>query len=113
MTALAALPGFFIGYIPYTLFQEQIDAVVFGDGLTDYITIPEWMVGTMGGTELGWSVVYSFVLIGILFMSFQAGRRFLQVSWKAAVTRNTDELVYPSQLTGNATGSVKPAMNTD
>ncbi len=113
MTALAALPGFFIGYIPYTLFQEQIDAVVFGNGLTDYITIPEWMVGTVGGSELGWSIAYSVVLIGILYLSFQAGRRFLQVGWKSVVVRNTDELVYPAQLSGKAVGAAKPAMTTE
>jgi hypothetical protein len=41
-TALAALPGFYFGYLPYTLFQEKIDSAVIGNGLTDYITIPEW-----------------------------------------------------------------------
>lgn len=108
MTALAALPGFFIGYIPYTLFQDQIDAVVFGEGLTEYITLPEWAADTLGGTELSWAVIYSLILIVILFFSFQAGRRFLQIGWRAVITQNTDELVYPPHLTGQvrATKSV-------
>jgi len=100
MTALAALPGFFIGYIPYTLFQENIDNVVFSEGLTDYITIPEWASDTLGGSELSWAIVYSLILIVILFLSFEAGRRFLKITWRSAITRNTDELVYPSRLTG-------------
>jgi uncharacterized membrane protein YedE/YeeE len=114
MTALAALPGFFIGYLPYTLFQEQINTVVFGEGLTDYITIPEWMAATFGGTELGWSIGYSIFLIGILAFSFEAGRRFLKVNLKAIVFKNTDELVYPERLTVNFTAnSAKPALSTD
>jgi uncharacterized membrane protein YedE/YeeE len=106
MTALAALPGFFIGYIPYTLFQDKIDAVVFSEGLTDYITIPEWAADTLGGSELGWAIVYSLILIGILFFSFEAGRRFLKITWRSAITSNTDELVYPARLTEKAAKGV-------
>jgi uncharacterized membrane protein YedE/YeeE len=93
-TALVALPGFFIGYIPYTLFQEQIDAVMFGEGLTDFITIPEWAAYTLGGTELGWAAVYSLFLIGILVFSFEYGRRFLRTNLASVMRKNTDELVY-------------------
>lgn len=94
MTALAALPGFFIGYIPYTLFKETIDGVFFAEGLTDYITIPEWASYTLGGSELAWSIAYSIVMIGILFFSFAAGCRFLRVRIKDIMTKNTDELIY-------------------
>jgi len=98
MTALAALPGFFIGYIPYTLFQEQLDALFLADGLTDYITVAEWAAYTLGGSEEAWSIAYSLVLIGILVLSFEAGRRFLGVGFKELMLKNTDDLVYKPEL---------------
>jgi len=103
-TALVALPGFFLGYFPYTLFKEQIDGVVFGEGLTDFITIPEWASYTLGGSETMWNIAYSLFLIGLLVFSFAYGRRFLRTTWRNIITRNTDELVYarpePAPLAG-------------
>jgi uncharacterized membrane protein YedE/YeeE len=93
-TALAALPGFYIGYLPYTLYYEQIDEVVFGEGLTDFITIPEWAAYTLGGTEYAWAIVYSLFLIGILIFSFEYGRRFLKTRLDKLIRSNTDQLVY-------------------
>jgi hypothetical protein len=94
MTALAALPGFFIGYIPYTMNKEAIDAVMFGEGLTEYLTIPQWLDGTIGGGEVMWASVYSAFLIGILIFSFAVGRKFFKMSFKDMMKKNTDELVY-------------------
>jgi len=96
MTALAALPGFFIGYIPYTLFQERIDGWLLTDGLTDYITLVEWAAYTLGGSEEAWSIAYSLALIGILALSFDAGQRFFKVGLGEILRKNTDELVYPA-----------------
>lgn len=93
-TALAALPGFYLGYLPYTLYQDKIDAVMFGEGLTDYITVAEWAYDKFGWTEAGWAVVYSLLMIGILVFSFAGARRFLGASWRAIFAKNTDELVY-------------------
>ena len=93
-TALAALPGFYLGYLPYTFFSEEIDAVVFGDGLTDFITIPEWAAFTLGGDETTWVFGYSLFLILILLFSFGYGKRFLKVSLGDLIRKNTDELVY-------------------
>ena len=93
-TALAALPGFYIGYLPYTLYYEQIDAVVFNEGLTDFITIPEWAAYNLGGTDYAWAVVYSLFLIAILIFSFGYGRRFLGTSLPNLLKKNTDELVF-------------------
>ncbi|MCK5717505.1 MAG: YeeE/YedE family protein [Thiomargarita sp.] len=93
-TALAALPGFYVGYLPYTFFSEQIDAVVFGEGLTEFITLPEWASYTLGGSEYAWAILYSLLLIGILIFSFEYGRRFLKTSMRHILTHNTDQLVY-------------------
>ncbi|MCU7929158.1 MAG: YeeE/YedE family protein [Candidatus Thiodiazotropha sp. (ex Codakia rugifera)] len=93
-TALAALPGFYIGYLPYTFFSEQIDPVIFSDGLTDFITIPEWAAFYFGGDEVLWIIGYSLFLIAILLFSFGYGRRFLHVSMMDLLRKNTDELVY-------------------
>ena len=96
-TALIALPGFYIGYLPYTFFKEEIDSVMIGEGLTDFITIPEWAAYTLGGTETAWAIGYSLILIGLLAMSFQAARSFLSLKLKEVLARNTDELVYPEK----------------
>lgn len=93
-TALVALPGFYVGYLPYTLFKEQIDPVVFGKGLTDFITIPEWAAYTLGGSEQIWAIVYSLFLISLLVLSFQAARSFLKLKLKEVLYHNTDEIVY-------------------
>lgn len=93
-TALAALPGFYVGYLPYTLFHEPIDAVVFGEGITDFLTIAEWASSTFGGSELAWAMIYSLFLIGMLLLSFRYGRRFLRISLSDLMRKNTDELVY-------------------
>lgn len=93
-TALAALPGFYLGYLPYTLNQQAIDEVIFGEGLTDYITIPEWAADTLGWSEEGWAGVYALTLVLILLLSFVGARCFLGVGYRALLSRNTDELVY-------------------
>ncbi len=102
-TALAALPGFYIGYLPYTLYYEYIDDVVFHEGLTDFITIPEWASYTLGGTEIVWATVYSLFLIAILVYSFGYGRRFLSTTLSDLIRKNTDELVYDACKTVAAT----------
>jgi hypothetical protein len=93
-TALAALPGFYLGYVPYTLFRPEIDAVVFGDGLTDFITLPQLLAAGLGGSDVGWAVAYSVVLLGGLAWSFNAARRFFRIPLTRVLAANTDELVY-------------------
>ncbi|MDZ7754542.1 MAG: YeeE/YedE thiosulfate transporter family protein [Gammaproteobacteria bacterium] len=109
-TALVALPGFYIGYLPYTLFQEQIDPVVFGAGLTDFITIPEWAAYAIGGSQEAWAIAYSLVLIGLLAMSFQASRSFLGLKLKQILYYNTDEIVYGSARAAQPATTGKPAL---
>ncbi len=98
-TALVALPGFYLGYLPYTFFKNTIDAVFLSHGLTHYTTVPRLAAGTFGGTEVGWSIVYSGLLIGLLIFSFEGGHRFLQISRKKLLCSNTDELVYAAEHT--------------
>nr|VFJ70892.1 MAG: Sulphur transport [Candidatus Kentron sp. FM]VFJ72881.1 MAG: Sulphur transport [Candidatus Kentron sp. FM]VFK17185.1 MAG: Sulphur transport [Candidatus Kentron sp. FM] len=93
-TALAALPGFYLGYLPYTLFNEEIDAVVFGEGLTGFITLAEWGSSVIGGSETVWAMLYSLFLIGILVFSFGYGQRYLKTNLASLLTKNTDELVF-------------------
>lgn len=93
-TALAALPGFYLGYLPYTFYQKSIDEFVFGEGITDYITITEWATDSIGWSEEAWAVIYSLALISILVFSFVSARRFLAVRLRHLLLRNTDELIY-------------------
>jgi hypothetical protein len=93
-TALAALPGFYVGYIPYTLFQAPIDALVFGEGLTRHITVPQAMSALFGGGDVAWALLYSLLLLGVLAWSFAIGRRFFRLPLRRLLASNTDELVY-------------------
>jgi hypothetical protein len=93
-TALAALPGFYVGYVPYTLFQKEIDTVVFGEGLMQSITLPELMSGWLGGSPAVWAVLYSLLLVAALAWSFDAGRRFFRIPMRRLLASNTDQLVY-------------------
>lgn len=93
-TALAALPGFYLGYLPYTLYQSTIDEAVFGSGLTQYITLAEWASAAMGGSEHNWAFVYSAVMLSILLWTFVAAKRFLGVRSRDLLVKNTDELVF-------------------
>jgi len=93
-TALAALPGFYLGYLPYTLNKDAIDELVFDEGLTDYITIAEWAADSLGATEQTWIFVYSLILISMLVLSFITARKFLSISMSDLILKNTDELVF-------------------
>jgi len=45
-----------------------------------------------------WSIGYSLMLILIMVLSFEAGRRFLAVRLRDLLAKNTDDLVYgPAQ----------------
>jgi uncharacterized membrane protein YedE/YeeE len=93
-TALAALPGFYLGYLPYTLFQKTIDAAMFKEGLTEFITLSEFASATFGYPETAWAILYSLALIMILDCSFSAGRRFFNINLSQLLRNNTDQLVY-------------------
>jgi hypothetical protein len=53
-----------------------------------------------------WAVGYSLVLIGILVFSFEYGRRFLGVSLRDDLRKNTDELIYAASAAVAAKESV-------
>jgi len=93
-TALSALPGFYLGYLPYTLYQESIDKVVFGAGLTEYITIAEWAADSLGASEQIWAFAYSALMVAILLGTFVVAKRFLMVGTRDLMIRNTDELFF-------------------
>jgi len=101
-TALAALPGFYLGYLPYTLNKDAVDEVAFGEGLTDYITIADWATDTIGGTEELWAVVYSLLLIAILVSTFAVARNFFSVKTKDLLVKNTDDLTHGEYLEGES-----------
>ncbi len=107
-TALAALPGFYIGYLPYTLFKDEVDSAVFGEPLTDFITIPEYLAFNVGGDEVAWAWGYSAVMILLMLYAFGMGWRFLRVPLRRLLGSNTDQLVFPKPGEVNAP-EIEPA----
>ncbi len=95
-TALAALPGFYLGYLPYVFYKDQIDTVIFGEGFTQYITFAEWATDTIGWSEEGWAVMYSLLMILILVFSFTTSKHFFNIRLLQLLRSNTDKLIFPS-----------------
>jgi hypothetical protein len=80
------------------LYQEKVDALVFGEPLTDFVTIPEYLAFTFGWDETAWAWSYSALMIVILLYSFGSGWRFLNIPLLDLVRKNTDQLVFrPSE----------------
>ncbi|MEO5333737.1 MAG: YeeE/YedE family protein [Magnetococcus sp. YQC-5] len=92
-TALAALPGFYVGYLPYTFFRDTIDDAMLTKGLTTFTTLPQTAMHLFGGSEALWNVMYTLLLITILVISFVAGKRYINTSYRTLLTAETDALL--------------------
>ena len=105
-TALAALPGFYVGYLPYTFFQDSINDALLEQGLSPYQTLPQTAVALFGGGEAVWNVAYSLLMIGILVASFVVSRNYLGVNYKQLFSQNTDQVVQQSKWATTSTPPV-------
>lgn len=97
MTALAALPGFYLGYLPYTLYYKQINHVIFGHYLVRAYTVPQLLAEPFGDPrwlEHVFGLLYVIGLWAFTAWSFSRARRQFQVpGLREIFRRNTDDLL--------------------
>ena len=91
LTGLAALPGFFLGYLPYTLYKEELDGFFFGHGFLRARNILE-LLPDLPFVQYGFALCYTAGLVWLLVWSIQKGSRITHVTPKEYVTQSTDEI---------------------
>jgi hypothetical protein len=90
-TAVAAFPGFLLGYLPYTLFAEWWEDLASATVITDVKSVPE-LFGQDPATQLFAALVYGALLVGLVVWSVRRGMRLTGTSFKALATTPNDEL---------------------
>ena len=91
MTGLAALPGFFFGYLPYTLYQKQFDKVFFGTGFIREKNILELLPNTPF-IQYGFALLYTAVLIALLIWGIRKGSQMVKITPTEYATKSVDDI---------------------
>jgi uncharacterized membrane protein YedE/YeeE len=90
-TAVAAFPGFLLGYLPYTLFHEWWEDLASATVITDVKFVPE-AFGSDPTTQLLVALGYGVLLGSLVVWSVRRGMRLTGTSFKALATTSNDEL---------------------
>ncbi|MEK9133493.1 MAG: YeeE/YedE thiosulfate transporter family protein, partial [Pseudomonadota bacterium] len=91
MTGLAALPGFFFGYLPYTLYQKQFDKVFFDTGFIREKNILELLPNTPF-IQYGFAFLYTAVLIALVIWGIRKGSQMVKITTTEYVTMSVDDI---------------------
>jgi len=91
LTGLAALPGFMLGYLPYSLYKEQIDEIFFSRGFMKEKNMLE-LLPDNPYIQYAFAFAYTAVLIGLLIWTIRKGSQIAKVTKKDYVTLSTDEI---------------------
>ncbi len=91
MTGLAALPGFLLGYLPYSLYKDQIDEIFFSRGFMKAKNMIE-ILPDNPFIQYGFALSYTALLIWLLVWTIRKGSQIANVSKKEYVTKSTDEI---------------------
>jgi hypothetical protein len=90
-TAVAAFPGFLLGYLPYTLFAEWWEDLASKTVITDIKFVPE-LFGQDPTTQFFVALIYGALLVGLIVWSVRRGMRLTGTSFKELATTPNDEL---------------------
>jgi hypothetical protein len=90
-TAVAAFPGFLLGYLPYTLFAEWWEDLASATVITNVTSVPA-LFGQDPSTQLLVALLYGVVLAGLVVWSVRRGMRLTGTSFKALATTPNDAL---------------------
>jgi hypothetical protein len=90
-TAVAAFPGFLLGYLPYTLFQEWWEDLASATVITDTKFVPE-IFGQDPTTQFIVALLYGALLVSLIIWSVKRGMRLTGTSFKDLATTSNDEL---------------------
>lgn len=91
LTGLAALPGFMLGYLPYSLYKDQIDEIFFSRGFMKEKNMLE-LLPDNPYVQYAFALAYTAVLIGLLVWTIRKGSQIAKVNAKEYVTLSTDEI---------------------
>jgi len=93
MTAVAAFPGFLLGYLPYTLYTDFWVDLARDTTITKVKHVPDIfshdpMIQALVG------LAYGLVIFGLLYWSVRRGMRMTGFSFKELMTQPNDELTF-------------------
>ncbi len=91
MTGLAALPGFLLGYLPYSLYKDQIDEIFFSRGFMKAKNMLEIMPDNPY-IQYGFAFAYTALLVVLLIWAIKKGSQITKVTPKEYLSQSTDEI---------------------
>jgi len=91
LTGLAALPGFMLGYLPYSLYKDQIDEIFFSRGFMKEKNMLE-LLPDNPYVQYAFALAYTAVLIGLLVWTVRKGSQIAKVNAKDYAMLSTDEI---------------------
>jgi hypothetical protein len=91
MTAVAAFPGFLLGYLPYTLYQDYWENLANATTITKvkHVTV---LLGRDPVTEILLGLAYGLLILWLLVWSIRRGMRATGFSFKELMSNNNDDL---------------------
>ena len=112
MTAVAAFPGFLLGYLPYTLFQEFWDDLARATTITKVKHVPDIFSHDPTVQALV-GLAYGVLITGLLVWSIKRGMRLTGFSFREIMSHPNDELTikyfdrFHKDFGGGETGKTK------
>jgi uncharacterized membrane protein YedE/YeeE len=91
LTGVAALPGFFAGYLPYTLYKEKFDNIFFNIGFIREKNILE-LLPNATYIHYGFAFLYTTMLIALLVWAIKKGSEITKVTPTEYIIESTDEV---------------------
>jgi len=91
LTGLASLPGFFFGYLPFTLYNEKFQDIFFSRGFIGERNILE-LLPDNSYIQYGFALLYTAILIALLIWAIKKGSQITKVTPKEYITHSTDEV---------------------
>jgi uncharacterized membrane protein YedE/YeeE len=103
LTGLTALPGFMLGYLPYSLYKDRIDEIFFSRGFMKEKNMLE-LLPDNPYIQYGFAIFYSAMLIWLLIWAIRKGSKITKVTPKEYITKSTDEIFLKGLHEENAGG---------
>lgn len=91
LTGLASLPGFLVGYLPYTLYKEELDGIFFSRGFMRQKNLLE-LLPDEPSVQYAFAILYTAALVWLLAWAIRKGSEVAKVSPGEYVTKSTDEI---------------------
>ena len=91
MTAVAAFPGFLLGYLPYTLYQDFWEDLARDTTITKVKHFTD-LLGKDPTTQLLMGIGYGMIVMWLLYWSISRGMRVTGFSFKELMTNANDDL---------------------